>query len=258
MTTASIPRSAAVSGIARRAAMCGLAFALPALALLAAGPLGWRAGWWSYRIAFATLMPYAFYCGVGAIAVSGLALAMSLRPGARGGLAPALLGLAIGAATAYFPWHASAMRGVYPPINDITTDFGDPPSLDFAAGMRVAEAGAPPAYPGADTAAVQQKSYPGIAPAVLDLPPERAFDRALAVAEGKGWTIVKADRAAGIIDAYDRSFWFGFTDDIAIRIRAAGAGSRIDIRSASRQGRGDFGVNAARVRAFLAALTAPP
>ncbi|MFZ2004970.1 MAG: DUF1499 domain-containing protein, partial [Stellaceae bacterium] len=72
--------------------------------------------------------------------------------------------------------------------------------------------------------------------------------------KGKGWTIVKSDPEAGVIDAYDRSFWFGFADDVAIRVTAADKGSRVDIRSGSRQGRGDFGVNAARVRGFLAAL----
>lgn len=229
-----------------------------ALLLLTAGPVGWRAGWWSYRLAFTTLMPYAFYCGVTAIAVSAVALLLTFRRIALRGLLPAVLGLLIGAIAVYFPWHASEMRGVYPPMHDITTDSIEPPPLDFAAGMRVAEAGTSPTYPGTDTAALQQKFYPGIAPAMLDLPPSQAFDRALAVAQAKGWTIVKADRGAGIIDAYDRSFWFGFSDDIAIRVAVSGGGSRVDIRSASRQGRGDFGINAVRVRGFLAALTAQP
>lgn len=252
MTTATAPASAARTGLSRTIAILGLVLALAAVLLLAAGPLGWRIGWWSFRIAFTTLMPYAFYCGIGALAVSALALVLGLR--SRRGLVPALLGLALGAVAAYFPWHASEMRGVYPPMHDITTDADNPPSFDFAAAMRAAEQGAPVAYPGAETAAMQQKFYPGIAPAVLDLPPAQAFERALAAARAKGWTIVKSDPAAGTIDAYDRSLWFGFTDDIAIRVTASGAESRVDIRSGSRQGRGDFGVNAARVRGFLAAL----
>ena len=254
MTTATAPRSAAGSGIVRWIATLGLVLAVAALLLLAAGPLGWRAGWWSFRLAFTTLMPYAFYCGCAAMAVSALALVASLGRIARRGLVAAGLGLVIGALAAYFPWHAGEMRGVYPPMHDITTDFADPPSFDFAAAMRAAEQGAGAAYPGADTAAMQQKSYPGIEPGMLDVPPAQAFDRALAGVKAKGWTIVKSDPQAGIIDAYDRSFWFGFADDVAIRVTAAGQGSRVDIRSGSRQGRGDFGVNAARVRGFLAAL----
>ena len=69
-----------------------------------------------------------------------------------------------------------------------------------------------------------------------------------------GWTIVAADDTAGRIEASDRSRWFGFTDDIVIRITPSGSGSRVDVRSSSRLGRSDFGVNAARVRAYLAAL----
>jgi uncharacterized protein (DUF1499 family) len=93
---------------------------------------------------------------------------------------------------------------------------------------------------------------------MLSVPPAQAFDKALAVAKAKGWTILHADKQAGIIEGYDKSLWFGFTDDVAIRVTAADPGdhsrSRVDIRSGSRQGRGDFGVNAARVRGFLAAL----
>ena len=71
-----------------------------------------------------------------------------------------------------------------------------------------------------------------------------------------GWTILAADDAAGRIEASDRSRWFGFTDDIVIRITASGSGSRIDLRSSSRVGRSDFGVNAARVESYLSALRA--
>jgi uncharacterized protein (DUF1499 family) len=48
----------------------------------------------------------------------------------------------------------------------------------------------------------------------------------------------------------------GFTDDIVVRIAPTNSGSRIDLRSSSRYGRGDFGVNAERIRDYLAALRA--
>jgi uncharacterized protein (DUF1499 family) len=254
MTTAIAPGSAARVGRGRLIAILGLVLAATAVLLLAAGPVGWRAGWWSYRLAFTALMPYAFGCGLAATAVSAAALVVALRRSRRRGIVIAALGLLIGGVTAYFPWHAYERQGIYPPMHDITTDFADPPSFEFAAVMRTAEDGAPAAYPGAETAAMQRKYYPGIEPAMLGMPAAAAFDRALAVVKAKGWTIVKADPGAGIIDAYDRSFWFGFTDDIAIRVSAADGGSRVDIRSGARQGRGDFGVDAARVRGFLAAL----
>jgi len=243
------------SGLARAAPTLGLLLGAAAVLLLAAGPFGWRFGWWSFRLAFTTLMPYAFYCGCAAVVVSVIAVAGSLGRRARGFIAEAVLGLVLGAIAAYFPWHVSEMRGVYPPMHDITTNAADPPSFEFAAGMRVAEHGAGVTYP-SDAAGLQQKYYPGIEPALLDVPPAQAFDRALAVVKAKGWTIVKTEPEAGIIDAYDRSFWFGFADDVAIRVSASGNGSRVDIRSGSRQGRGDFGLNAARVGGFLAALKA--
>ena len=88
----------------------------------------------------------------------------------------------------------------------------------------------------------------------LALPREAAFDRALDAAQRMGWTIVAADDTTGRIEASDRSRWFGFTDDIVIRITPEGSGSRVDVRSSSRLGRSDFGVNAARIRVYLAAL----
>ena len=251
MLTAIAPRAIAGAGLIRGAVFVGFGLAVVALLLLAAGPIGWRAGWWSYQIAFTTLMPYAFGSGVAALLVSAVVLLVARSRAVRRDVFLALLGLLVGGVAAYFPWHASQMNGTYPRMHDITTDFADPPSFEFAAAMRAAEHGASAVYPGGDTPALQQRFYPGIEPAILEAPPVQAFDRALAVVKAKGWTIVEADRDAGVIDAYDRSFWFGFTDDIAIRVTKSDSGSRVDIRSGARQGRGDLGVNAARVRAFL-------
>jgi len=256
MTAAPTPRVAVTgTGWPRVTAIAGLVLAAAALLLLAAGPVGWRAGWWGYRLALATLMPYAFFTGVAAIAISGIALVVALGRMTWRIIVVAACGLIIGGVAAYFPWHLYQMRGTSPPFHDITTDAENPPSFAFAAAMRAAENGAGIAYP-SNAAALQAKNDPDIAPALLDLPPEQAFDRALAVVKAKRWTIVSTDPRDGVIDAYDKSFWFGFTDDIAIRVVPHGEGSRVDIRSGSRQGRGDFGVNAARVRSFLAAMNA--
>ena len=69
-----------------------------------------------------------------------------------------------------------------------------------------------------------------------------------------GWHVVAADPASGRIEASQTSRWFRFTDDVVIRVIGHGSGSRVDMRSLSRQGRSDFGVNAARIRLFMAAL----
>jgi uncharacterized protein (DUF1499 family) len=68
--------------------------------------------------------------------------------------------------------------------------------------------------------------------------------------------VVAADPAAGRIEATATTFWFGFVDDVVVRVRpAAGGGSRIDVRSVSRVGKSDVGANAKRIRAYRAALT---
>lgn len=238
------------------AASVGFGLAVLALLMVAAAPLGWRAGLWSYRLSLLTLLPYAGYVALAAGAISLLALIFGRSALRRRGVAMAVVGVVIAAGAAYFPWHWSSMRGVYPPINDVTTDTVNPPAYSAAVmAARAAEDSVPVAY-NAKTAATQKKAYADIAPAILPLAPSPAFEKALDTAKSQGWTIVDSDPATGVIEARQSSFWFGFTDDIVIRVAKDEDGSRVDIRSHSRHGRGDFGVNASRVRRYLAALRA--
>ena len=87
-------------------------------------------------------------------------------------------------------------------------------------------------------------------------PPDRVFAAVEAAARALGWEIVAALPAEGRLEATATTAWFGFKDDVVVRVRAEGAGSRVDVRSLSRIGVGDLGTNAARVRAFLAQLRA--
>jgi uncharacterized protein (DUF1499 family) len=142
-----------------------------------------------------------------------------------------------------------------PPIHDITTDPEDPPEFEAIVPLR-AEAPNPVVYGGPQVAAQQRDAYPDIAPADYPVAPEVAFEAALVAADAMGWTVVATDKAAGRIEATDRTFWFGFIDDVVIRVRPTDAGSRIDVRSTSRVGVGDFGTNAARIRNYLQELEA--
>ena len=81
--------------------------------------------------------------------------------------------------------------------------------------------------------------------------PGAAFARALASARAMGWTLVAADSAAGRIEAIATTRWFGFKDDVVVRIEPDPAGSRVDVRSVSRVGGSDVGTNARRIRKFL-------
>ena len=147
---------------------------------------------------------------------------------------------------------AALRSGEAPPINDITTDLADPPAFASAANVG-AYAGRDMRYP-ADFAAVVRSAYPDLAPLRLHLPPDEAYVRALQAARDLGWAIRHRDPGAGTFDATDTTRIFRFVDDIAVRVRAEGDGARVDLRSKSRDGRGDLGANAARIRAFEAQL----
>jgi uncharacterized protein (DUF1499 family) len=144
-----------------------------------------------------------------------------------------------------------------PRINDFTTDPGDPPSFVHAATL-APNAGRDMSYPRA-FAAIQQACCADLRPARLPVPPRDAFTRAQKVAERMpAWTVTHADAEAGTIEAIATSRLFGFHDDIVVRVRPDGDGaSRVDMRSKSRNGQGDLGANAARIRTFVGELERP-
>jgi len=158
-------------------------------------------------------------------------------------------------AVAVVPVSHLRAAGRVPPIHDITTDLDDPPR--FVAVLPHRE-GAPNTaeHGGAALAAQQRAGYPDLGPARFTAPPERVFARAVDVARGLGWEIVAAVPAEGRLEATDRTRWFGFRDDVVVRVRPDGTGSRVDVRSVSRVGRSDLGTNARRIRAFLDSLPA--
>jgi uncharacterized protein (DUF1499 family) len=109
---------------------------------------------------------------------------------------------------------------------------------------------------GAALAAQQRAGYPDLGPARFAASPDRVLARAVDVARGLGWEIVATEPAEGRLEATDRTRRFGFRDDVVVRVRPDGAGSRVDVRSVSRVGRSDLGTNARRIRAFLDSLRA--
>jgi len=215
---------------------------------------GHRYGLWNYRMGF-TILRWAVYvaAAAGAVAIAGLVLA--LVQGASRLAFVALVGAVVAVGVASPAWNMQRTGARVPHIHDITTDTENPPAFVAIAPLRK-DAPNPAAYDGPKVAAEQKAAYPDIAPLTLPMPPAQAFDRALAVARTMGWRIVAAQPAEGRIEATDRTFWFGFQDDIVIRVASTSAGSRIDVRSKSRVGRSDFGTNAKRVRTYLARLDA--
>ena len=103
--------------------------------------------------------------------------------------------------------------------------------------------------------AAQRNAWPELRPLDSPLPPAEAFARAAATAHALGWRIHAQDAATGLIEASATTFWFGFVDDVVIRVRPHAEGSRIDLRSVSRVGQGDLGANARRIARFSAAFS---
>jgi uncharacterized protein (DUF1499 family) len=216
-------------------------------AAVAAAPLVYRVGIAPLRLAFLLLAG-----GLLVLAVSGVVLVVRMvrgtglaDPAACAALAAAVLVGIVPVRTLVAAWGA-------PPIHDVTTDTETPPR--FVAAVALNTPGRTD-YGGSALAERQHAAYPDLRPVMLPEAPADAFRRALVTVEQMDWTIVATDPDALRIEATDRSFWFGFDDDVVIRITATGdAGSRVDVRSLSRVGVGDLGANVRRVRAFVAAL----
>ena len=138
----------------------------------------------------------------------------------------------------------------WPRIHDITTDTVDPPQFVSLLTRRGASA-SPAEYDGPEAASEQHEAYPDIQPLALGLPVAQAFDAAVAAAGRMRWEVIAAERDARRVEAIATTFWLRFKDDIVVRVREAGAGSRIDVRSKSRIGVGDLGTNARRISRFL-------
>ena len=241
---------------------------------VAAAPLGHRTG----------LLPTGGALGLVAVALLPLlwVLAAGLLRLARGGLEQldqrTGAGLVLAAGASAIPIATVVLSVGAPAIHDITTDTEDPPRFDAIVAVR-GSASNPIEYRGPALAATQRAAYPDIQPLVLAGNPGDLADVALAVVRELGWQVVAAEpfgpeeiRDTGrgsrrasepyrgvMIEATATTFWFGFKDDVAVRLRNAGGApgaTTVDVRSISRIGIGDLGANAARIREFLDRLAA--
>jgi hypothetical protein len=211
----------------------------------------------------------------GALVLAAVAILLAFGAGiviwreGLGGLRQALLAALIGIALIGYPAYLGARAYQLPAIYDITTDPIDPPQFDAIARLRPRDAN-PIAYQGLYAAELQHAAYPDLDPEDTTTSPQEAFDVAMKIIVKRKWRVVDArpprgpaggPPADGIIEAVARSLILGFPEDVVVRIRATNDGSRIDVRSASRYGRGDLGSNAARVRDLItdidAVLSAP-
>lgn len=224
-----------------------------AIAAALAG-FGNRWQWWDYRTGF-VILRWSLYIAAGAGVVSLIAFVAAAVHKHTANVVLGLAGAVLAAAMVLPAWQLQRVGASVPRIHDITTDLDNPPPFVAIAPLRK-DAPNPAAYDGPKTAAEQKTAYADIHPIQLSLPPAQAYQRSLDTARAMGWEIVADVPGEGRIEATDSTFWFGFKDDIVIRITAAGPGSRVDVRSKSRVGRNDFGTNAKRLRAYARKLEA--
>lgn len=224
-----------------------LALALIAAALLLAAGPGTRFGLWGFRTGF-QLFAGAAFTGLAAAACAVIMLLVGRLRRARG----VMLGVAllIGLGVAFVPLNGMREAKKVPPIHDISTDTVHPPAFVAILPLR---AGAPNAatYGGPEIARQQVTAYPDVRPYLTDKAPSLVYDRALSIVRAMGWQVAASDPGIGRIEATATTPWFGFKDDVVIRIEATPSGSRVDMRSVSRVGQSDVGTNAKRIRTFM-------
>lgn len=247
-------------------------FVVGALAGLVASD-GTRINWWDYQTGLKILAPAVVLALIGSLAGL-LWIASALRRNDSTGWRYGVLGLTGSLIVAFVPLNQLRLYLISPPIHDISTDVEYAPPFEALLPLRVGATNGPD-YDGmklvdyggrkSHVAAVQKKAYPDIKSDNELLNPQsdpaidpkkilfwRAFERAK---EMSGWNIVSFDEKTGMIEAAATSFWFGLTSDVAIRVKPAGKiGARLDIRSKSRIGENDMGMNAAIVRDYLRAV----
>ena len=235
------------------------AAALPVVLMaLAAAALAVLAAWlrWVSPIAGFAVFGLALLGGGGVGLVLGL-VSVFVSAGTEHGSRPAgTLAAALGlGCLVLLGVLAYGARGA-PAIHDLTTDIADPPSFSAAA-LHPANRGRDLSYPqgAVETPRLQQQAYADLRPIELAVGVGDAYQAALDAAGALGWTVVERDPTARRFEAEDETSVFRFVDDIVVRVRPRGAGAVVDLRSTSRVGVGDMGVNADRIRRFRAVLT---
>jgi uncharacterized protein (DUF1499 family) len=209
--------------------------------LIAKGILGWQAGLGMFVIA-------ALLAGIGGVICLVALFRRRRSPGIVVAAAAGIAAIAIPAAI--------VIEGrAFPPINDITTDTTNPPAFEAITATMRGPGTAPLAYDPA-FAAIQTKAYPDLAPLHLSGTPADVADRVLKTIDRMGWSIagVKMGPNGGRYEATATVPWWGFKDDVVVRLTPEGDGFRVDVRSKSRVGKGDLGVNAKRIADYLAKL----
>lgn len=233
----------------------------------AAAGLGSRFGLWDWRFGLGTMTreigPNLLFAavGLGVLALILLVVTAILARGQRAGVGAwiaAIAAIAVGAGGLYQANEVRSTAARLPLIHDITTDTANPPQFTATLITRrgpdansVDYASKTDPRSGRPLPEVQAEAYPDIQPLSVQAAPLDAYNAALAAARGMGWTVSTESEAELMFEATATTFWYGFRDDIVVRVTPlTDGGAVIDARSVSRVGASDLGANAARLRAF--------
>ncbi len=228
--------------------------AVAAAALFPISALGTRFGLWNWNAGFLILnvsAGLAIVVAAGAIAATVIAWRRRLPDDLRAsgvGLTICLL------AVAYIGMQLQGALSV-PPIHHISTDTQDPPQFIEIVALRGAESN-PLDFDAETITPLQAEAYPWVMPLTMRATPEAAFAKARAALQDMGLDIVAEHPQQGLIEATATTFWFGFKDDVAVRVRPLPEGALVDVRSVSRVGVSDSGINAERIGEILRRLSA--
>ena len=233
----------------RRSKLAAFSLGMGALAIILPmlGGLGARVDLWSYGVGL-LLAPLGLLAGIIGLLLGLAALLRLRKAGEPPGFAPA--GTGVSALGSLYLGSLALAAFSAPPIHNVSTDIEDPPQFTAAASLRGEDAN-PLFYDSETIGPLQREAYPDLGPLDMDLPLEEAYALVQGVLIDLGLDLVREAPEQGEIEAVATTFWFGFKDDLVVRLRRTDLGTRMDIRSVSRVGVSDLGANAERISEII-------
>ena len=200
------------------------------------------------------VLGFALLFALAAVALAAWSAGVIWRTGRRG-VGRALSALVLSTAVLAYPAYLAALAAARPTIADVSTDPAAPPSFSTVSAAVSARGGVGHDDPSADLREAERRAYPNLQPVMLDVSVDEAYDLALKAVQGRGWRVIEASPpkgkfGTGHIDVVAPTRIMALPDDVVIRIRPGAGQARVDIRSASRFTRADFGENASRIQSL--------
>lgn len=226
-----------------RFAVSALALGALAIVLPVLGGLGTRLGVWFYGVGV-LFVPLGLLLGIAGLALGLIALLRQRKAGES--LVFAASGTGFSALGTLYLGSVVLSGFMAPPIHNVSTDIEDPPEFTMAASLR-GEGANPLFYDSETIGPVQREGYPELGPLDIDMPRDQAYELVRDFLVDMGMELAREAPEQGEIEAVATTFWFGFKDDLVVRLRETDTGTRMDVRSVSRVGVVDMGANAERI-----------